>query len=139
MAAVDPEESPKRQKSPAEKVETSGQRNGASESGGVAPNTDETSSSKPTESPGAEQRANVGIDGGRSASHSGVSVESGAGTDETTCNLPDKQTTAKKTTEVPGEEQRPFDWSETDEDEEEAKTHGQETEKSGMLTCVDVF
>lgn len=138
MAAIDPSESPKRQKSPAEDVETSGQKNEAVESGCILTKNDETAPSKTTESPDDEQRANVGIDGGRIASHSEVSVESSAGTDKTTCKSPDDLISAEKMTEAPGSDQRAFDWSETEDDEEEAKTHKQEN-KCGMLTLLMYF
>lgn len=139
MAAIDPSESPKRPKSPAEEVETSGQKNEAVESGCILNNDDETPTNKTTESPEDEQGANVGIDGGRIASHSEVSVESGAGTDKTTCNSPGDLTSAEKMSEAPGSDQRAFEWSETEDNEEEAKTHKQENDECGMLTLLMYF
>nr|XP_046256491.1 uncharacterized protein zgc:66448 isoform X2 [Scatophagus argus] len=129
MAAVDPSESPKRQKSPAGEVQTSGKKTEAVQSGCTSNRKDETTPIKTTESPNIEQRVNVGIDGGRIASHSEVSVESGAGTDKTTCNLPDDLTSTEKMTEAPGSDQRAYDWSETEDDEEEPKTLKQENNK----------
>ncbi|XP_070821708.1 uncharacterized protein [Chaetodon trifascialis] len=129
MAAVDPSESPKRQESPAEEVETSGEKSEAVESGRSLNQTDETTLNKNNKSPNGEQRPSPGNDGGCIASHSEVSVESGAGTDKTTCNSPDDLTSEKKMTEAPGKEQQAFDWSETEDDDEEAKTHKQENDK----------
>ncbi|XP_030249177.1 zinc finger protein 184 isoform X2 [Sparus aurata] len=129
MAAVDPSESPKRQKSPAEEVETSGEKKEAEESGCSVNQKDETTPNKTVESPDCERRADAGNDGGCIASHSEVSVESGAGTDKTTCNSPDDLTSAEKMAEAPGSDQRAFDWSETEDDDEEAKTHKQENDK----------
>lgn len=139
MAAVDPSESPKRQKSPAEEVETSGEKKEAEESGCSANQKDETTPNKTVESPDCERRADAGNDGGCIASHSEVSVESGAGTDKTTCNSPDDLTSAEKMAEAPGSDQRAFDWSETEDDDEEAKTHKQENDKCGMLTFLMYF
>ncbi|XP_042279343.1 uncharacterized protein zgc:66448 isoform X1 [Thunnus maccoyii] len=131
MAAVDPSESPKRQKSPAEEVETSGERTEAAESECSSSKTDEKTVNKTQESCGGEQRADVGSDGGCVASHSEVSVESGAGADKTTCHLPEDLTSAEKMAEAPGGDQRAFDWSETEDDdeEEETKTHQEENDK----------
>lgn len=120
MAATDPSDSPKRQKSPAEEVETSGQKNAAVEAACILTNNDDTTPNKTTESPDDERGANVGIDGGRIASHSEVSVESGAGTDKTTCNSPDDLASAEKLTEAIGSDQQAFAWSETEDDEEVA-------------------
>lgn len=139
MAAIEPPESPKRPKSPAEEVDTSGQKNEAVESGCIVNKNDETTSNKTTESPEDEQSATAGIDGGRIASHSEVSAESGAGTDKTTCNSPGDLTSAEKMSEAPGSEQRAFDWSETEDNEEEAKTHKQENDECGMLTLFMYF
>lgn len=139
MAAVDPSESPKRQESPAEEVETSGEKSEAVGSGCSSNQKDETTHSNSKESPDGEQRPSAGNDGGCIASHSEVSVESGAGTVKTTCNSPDDLTTAKNMTEPPGSEQRAFDWSETEDDDEEAKTHKQENDKCGMLTLLMYF
>ncbi|KAM9353450.1 uncharacterized protein ABDE67_005823 [Symphorus nematophorus] len=131
MAAVDPSESPKRQKSPAEEVETSGEKTEAEGSGCSLNQKDETTPIKTTESPGDEQHGpSAGNDGGGTASHSEVSVESGAGTDKTPCNSPDDLTTAEKMTETPGGDQRAFDWSEPEDDDGEAKTHKRENDKS---------
>lgn len=134
MAAVDPSESPKRQKSPAEEVETSGEKTDAGESGCSLNRKDETTCNKPTESPDDEQRVGVANDGGCFASHSEVSVESGPGTDKTTCKSPDDLTPAEKMTEASDSEQRAYDWSETEDDDREAKTHKQGNDKCGMLT-----
>ncbi len=128
MAAVDPSESPKRQKSPAEEVETSGEKTDAVESGCSLNQKDETTSNKNTESP--EPRN----DGGCFASHSEVSVESGAGTDRTTCKSPDDLTSTEKMTEAPGSDQGAFDWSETEDDVGEAKTNKRGNDECGMLT-----
>ncbi|XP_051261477.1 uncharacterized protein zgc:66448 isoform X1 [Dicentrarchus labrax] len=130
MAAVDPSESPKRQKSPAEEEETSGGKTEAVESGCGFNKEDERTHNKTTESPDDEQRASAGNDGGGGvASHSEVSVESGAGADKTTCNSPDDLTSAEKMTESPGGDQRAYDWSETEDDDEGAKTLKQENDK----------
>lgn len=139
MAAVDPSESPKRQKSPAEEVETSGEKTEAVESRCSLNQKDETTRNKTAESPDEEQGASVGNDGGCVASHSEVSVESGAGADKTTCNSPEDLTTAEKMSEAPGSDQQAFDWSETEDDDEEEKTHKEENDKCGMLTLLMYF
>lgn len=138
MAAVDPSESPKRQKSPAEEVETSGEKTEAVESGCSFSQKDETTHNKTAKSPDDERRASVGNDGG-SFSHSEVSVESGAGAEKTTCNSTEDLTTAEKMAEAPGSDQRDFDWSEPEDDGEEAKTHTEENDKCGMLTLLMYF
>ncbi|XP_056236060.1 uncharacterized protein zgc:66448 isoform X1 [Seriola aureovittata] len=132
MAAVDPTESPKRQKSPAEEVETSGEKTEAVESGCGLNQRDQTTCNKTAESPDDERRANVGNDGCYIASHSEVSVESGAGADKTTCNSPEDLTLAEKMAEAAGSEQRAFDWSETEDDDEEAKSRRKENDKCDM-------
>ncbi|KAM7382705.1 hypothetical protein PAMP_002424 [Pampus punctatissimus] len=119
MAAVDPSESPKRQKSHAEEEETSGQRTEAVESECSSSKTDVSTVIKTSESCGGEQRADVGCD----ASHSEVNVESGAGANKTTCRLPEDLTSTEKMAEASGGDERAFDWSETEDDEEETKTH----------------
>ncbi|KAL7394499.1 hypothetical protein ABVT39_027017 [Epinephelus coioides] len=129
MAAVDPSESPKRQKSPAEEVETSGEKGEAVESGCSSNQKDETTDNKTAASPDDERRASVGNDGGGIASHSEVSVESGAGAEKTTCNSTEDLTSAEKMAEAPAGDQRSFDWSETEDDDEEAKTHRVENDK----------
>lgn len=139
MAAVDPSETPKRQKSPAEEVETSGEKTEAVESGCGSNQRDETTCKKTTESPDDERRATVGKDGVCVASHSEVSVESGAGADKTTCNSPEDLTSAEKMAEAAGSDQRAFDWSETEDDDEEANTHKEEKDKCGMLTLLMYF
>ncbi|XP_062278440.1 zinc finger protein 62 homolog [Scomber scombrus] len=138
MAAVDPSESLKRQKSPAEEVETSGERTGAAEPECSSGKTDETKVNKTQESCDGEQRADIGSDGGCVASHSEVSVESGAGADKTTCHLPEDLTSAEKMAEAPGGDQRAFDWSETeDDDEEETKTHQEENDERDPKTVTE--
>lgn len=144
MAAVDPAESPKRQKSPAEEGDTSGQRSEAEEPRCVSISTDETTAHKTTESPDDEPGADAdGIDGGRFASHPEVSVASGAGTDNTGVNSPGELASAEKMSEAAGSEQPPFAWSETeddgDDDEEEARTHRLGNDKCGMLTLLVYF
>uniref|UniRef100_A0A3P8TRA0 Zgc:66448 n=1 Tax=Amphiprion percula TaxID=161767 RepID=A0A3P8TRA0_AMPPE len=146
MAAVDPSKSPKRQKTPAEEVETSGERTRAAETGCGSGQRDETAGNEAAESPGAEQAARGGSDGGCTASHSEVSVESGAGVD-TTCISSEDLTAPEKMAEAPGGEQRDFDWSETeDDDDEEPQTHTEgddkcdlsnATESSGVMQHVD--
>lgn len=139
MAATDTSESPKRQKSPAEEVETSGQKSEVVEPGCITINSDETTANKSTEGPGEEERVSVGIDDGPVASHSEVSVESGAGTEKTTCISPDDVTTDEKITDAPGSDERAFDCSETVDNEGEATTLKQENDKCGMLTLVIYF
>ncbi|XP_059194445.1 zinc finger protein 62 homolog [Centropristis striata] len=139
MAAVDPSESPKRQKSPAEEVETSGEQTDAVESGWSFNLKNETRQNKTAESPNGEQRAGVGNDGGGGvASHSEVSVESGAGAEKTTCNSPEDITSEEKMAEAPGSDQRDFDWSETEEDDDEAtKTHQEEHDKCDLKNVTE--
>ncbi|KAM6935818.1 uncharacterized protein PEZ65_006126 [Lycodopsis pacificus] len=121
MAAVDPSESPKREKSPAEEVETSGEKTDAVESGCGLNQTDEATHNKPARSPAGEQ--SVGNDGSCVASHSEVSVESGAGAEKNTHNSLEDLTTAEKMAEARGSDRKAFDWSETEDDDQEAKTH----------------
>ncbi|XP_018542457.1 uncharacterized protein zgc:66448 isoform X2 [Lates calcarifer] len=137
MAAVDPSETPKRQKSPAEEVETSGEKTEAVESGCGSNQRDETTCKKTTESPDDERRATVGKDGVCVASHSEVSVESGAGADKTTCNSPEDLTSAEKMAEAAGSDQRAFDWSETEDDDEEANTHKEEKDKCDLNNVTE--
>ncbi|XP_040899741.1 uncharacterized protein zgc:66448 isoform X2 [Toxotes jaculatrix] len=135
MAAVDPSESPKRQKSPAEEVETSGEKTEAVESGCGSNQKDETTCNKTAESPDDQRTATVGKDGGCIASHSEVSVESGAGADKTTCNLPEDLTSAEKMAEAAGSDQRAFDWSEPE--DEEAKTQEEENDKCDLTNVTE--
>ncbi|GLD63492.1 uncharacterized protein AKAME5_001510900 [Lates japonicus] len=137
MAAVDPSETPKRQKSPAEEVETSGEKTEAVGSGCGSNQRDETTCKKTTESPDDERRASVGKDGVCVASHSEVSVESGAGADKTTCNSPEDLTSAEKMAEAAGSDQRAFDWSETEDDDEEANTHKEEKDKCDLNNVTE--
>lgn len=138
MAAVDPSESPKRQKSPAEEVETSGEKAEAAESGCSLNEKDETICDETGESPGDKQKPNVGNEGACNASHSEVSVGSGAGADKKTCKSPGNLTSAEKMAEAPDGEQRAFDWSETEDDAEGTKTQEENT-KCGMLTLLMYF
>lgn len=133
MAAVDPSESPKRQKSPAEEVETSGEKSGCGLN-----DEDETACDKTSECPGDEQKAGVGSQGACNASHSEVSVGSSAGADKPTCKPPEDLTSAEKMAEASGGEQRAFSWSETEDDDEGTKTQ-QENTKCGMLTLLMYF
>ncbi|XP_019967185.2 uncharacterized protein [Paralichthys olivaceus] len=144
MAAVDPPESPIRQKYPAEDVETCAERSEAAEYGRSLKQKVEPTRSESTESRGDERRVGAGEDGGGVASHSGVSVESGAGADKTTCNSLEDQTTAGKMAEVAGSEQRAFDWSEAEDDgeeeeeeEEEAKSHKEENDKCDLRNVTE--
>ncbi|KAM3614423.1 uncharacterized protein V6R79_013901 [Siganus canaliculatus] len=127
MAAVDPSEDPKRHKSPAEEGETS-EKTVAVETGCSSAEKTKTTCSTTTENPGDEQGVQAGNDGGRNASHSEVSVESGAGTDKTKGDSPDD-----KWAETPGSDERAFNWSETedydDDADGEAKTHMQQNDK----------
>lgn len=140
MAAVDPSESPKRQKSPAEEVEKCGGRSEAVESGCDSKRGAETTCSQTAGSPDVEQRARVCNDGGGCvASHSEVSVESGAGADKTTCNSPKDLTLAEKMAEASGGDQRDDDWSETEDNVAEAKRRRQGKDKCGRLTLLMFF
>ncbi|KAF0045268.1 hypothetical protein F2P81_001797 [Scophthalmus maximus] len=131
MAAVDPPESPERRECPAEDEEASKEKTAAVESGCSVTQEDEATRDKSATSPGDERSASGGGDGGPCvASHSGVSVESGAGADRTTCIPPEDQTSAEKMAEVSGGDQRAFDWSEAEEDDdEEAKTQKEGNDK----------
>lgn len=139
MAAVDPSKSPKRQKTPAEEVETSGETTEAVGSACILEQKDETACNKTSDSPDDEQGPTVGRDGSCIASHSEVSVESGAGADKTTCISPEDLTSAEKMAEAPGGEQRAYDWSETEDDNRGAKTRAEENDKHGMLTLLMYF
>ncbi|XP_068179798.1 uncharacterized protein zgc:66448 [Antennarius striatus] len=109
MAAVDPSESPKRHKSPAEEGETSGRKDEAVASGGILHQGEETTPSRTTHGRGDERRADAGTDGGCTASHS--DVESGAATDGTTCKSQDEPTPTGTATEGPSDGQRALPWS----------------------------
>lgn len=139
MAAADPAKSPKRQKIPEEEVETCGEKTEAVESGCGVRLKDENTCNKTGGSPNDQQRADVGSDGGGVASHSEVSVESGAGADKTTCILPEDLRAAEKMAEATGSDHRPFDWTEAEDDRERAKTHAEENDKCGMLTLLMYF
>lgn len=134
MAATDTSESPKRQKSPAEEGETSGQKSEVVEPECIPINDDETTANNSTEGPDEEERVSVGIDDSPVASHSEVRVESGDGTEKTTCISTDE-----KITDAPGSDERAFDCSETGGNEGETTTLKQENDKRGMLTLVMYF
>ncbi|XP_065814239.1 uncharacterized protein zgc:66448 [Labrus bergylta] len=129
MAAVDPSESPKRQKSPAEEVGACGGETEATETGCSLNQNDETTAHETTQSPDEVQRSSPGDGGASVASHSEVGVESGAGADKTTCNAPENPTATGKNTEAPGGDKRDFDWSENEDDNEEAHNDKQENDK----------
>lgn len=139
MAATDPADCPqKRQKSPAEEVETSGVEKEAVEAGCTANNDVETTPSKATESLGAEQTASVGIVG-RVANRSEGTIGSGDGGDKTTCSFPDNTTSANKMTDTAGNDGWDFDWSETEEEDTEPKIEKQENDgQCGKLAFVMV-
>ncbi|XP_068425208.1 uncharacterized protein zgc:66448 [Clinocottus analis] len=127
MAAVDPSESPKRPKSPAEEVETSGDKTDAVQPGCGSNQKDEPTHNKPAEGAADEQR--TGDDGSCVASHSGVSVESGAGAEKTTCNSPEDLTSAEKMAEARGSDRRALDWPETEDDDPQAKARAEANDK----------
>ncbi|KAM9852141.1 uncharacterized protein ACBR49_005257 [Aulostomus maculatus] len=140
MAAVAPSESPKRQKSLAEEVETSGGKTDTLEPRCNSEQSDEATLAKTEESPDSEQTVTAGKDGGCNASHSEVSGESGAGADKTTCNSSEEQASAPKMAEPPGGDQRAYDWSEPeedDDDDEEAKAYEEENDKCGLNNKVE--
>ncbi|KAI3360452.1 hypothetical protein L3Q82_002343 [Scortum barcoo] len=129
----DPSESPKRQKSPAEEAPTCREQTGAPEPRGGPGRGDEAARSEAAGDPDGEQGAGAGNGGGCcTASHSEVGVESGAGADETTCTSPEDRAEAKKMPEAAdgGGEQRAFDWSETEDDDEEGRPH-----REGNVKC----
>lgn len=137
MAATDQEESPIRPKFTTNDAETSGQTTEWTESGGALQTAHETPSRKSTESPGDMEGESVATDGGLCVSHSGVSVESTAGVDRASCKSPDEHKPSENMMDIPASEQGPLDDCETqdddgDDEEEEIKTQGQETEESGM-------
>ncbi|KAK1895252.1 Zinc finger protein 184 [Dissostichus eleginoides] len=113
---ADPSESPKRPKSPAEEVDTSGGKTKAEETGCSSNPMDEETHN--AESPDTEQRPSVGRDG--SARHPEGSVESGAGAGKKICN-PAEQ--AEKMAEARVNDQPFYDWSETEDGDAEEKTH----------------
>ncbi|XP_034083812.1 uncharacterized protein zgc:66448 [Gymnodraco acuticeps] len=117
---ADPSESPKRPKSPAEEVDTSGGKTEteAEETGCSSNPMDEETHNDPAESPDTEQRPSLGRDG--SARHPEVSVESGAGAGKKTCN-PAEQ--AEKMAEARVNDHPFYDWSETEDGDAEEKTH----------------
>lgn len=131
---ADPSESPKRPKSPAEEVDTSGGKTQAEETGCSSNPMDEETHNDPAESPDTEQRPSVGRDG--SARHPEVSVEPGAGAGKKTCN-PAEQ--AEKMAEARVNDHPFYDWSETEDGDAEEKTHMDADDKCGMLTFVNVF
>jgi len=127
---ADPSESPKRQKSPAEEVDTSGGKTEAEDTGSISNPMDEETHNDPD----TEQRPSVGRDG--SARHPEVSVESGAGAGKNTCN-PAEQ--AEKMAEARVNDQPFYVWSETEDGDAEEKIHMDADDKCGMLTFVNVF
>lgn len=140
MAATDPADyPPKRQKSPAEEVETSVLEKEAVEAGCTAKNDVETTPSKATETLGDEQTASVGMVG-RVANRSEVTIGSGDGSDKTTCSFPDNTTSANKMSDTAGNDAWDFDWSETEEEDTEPKKEKQENDgKCGKLAFVMVW
>ncbi|XP_034553354.1 uncharacterized protein zgc:66448 isoform X2 [Notolabrus celidotus] len=139
MAAVDPSESPKRLESPAEEEVTCGKKTEAEELVCRLNQKDGICVNKTTESTDEVQRTSPGNDGGCTASHSEVSVESGAaGADQTTCNSPTKPpTTGEKHTEAPGSDHRDFDWSETEDNNEEALKQKQENDMCDLSNVTE--
>ncbi|CAJ1061598.1 uncharacterized protein zgc:66448 isoform X1 [Xyrichtys novacula] len=137
MAAVDPSESPKRPKFPAEEEEACEGKTGAAESTSSSDEKHETSANETTESPDEVQRTSPGNDGGCTASHSEVSVEPGAGAEKTTCNSPENPPMAEKTAKAPGNDQQDFDWSETEENDEEAQKQKQDNQKSALNSVTE--
>ncbi|KAM3873399.1 uncharacterized protein ACN63O_002428 [Diretmus argenteus] len=139
MAAVDQSESPKRQKSPVDEMETPGETTEMCESGCDLNQTGDKTSSKAAESPSGELEANAGDDGDHTASRPEVSGEAGA--DTTACKSPDDQTSTGKTalnTDAPSSDQQRFNWSESEDDDEAVNTrsgangncdHNNDTEK----------
>ncbi|XP_055359391.1 zinc finger protein 91 isoform X2 [Betta splendens] len=125
MAAVDPSESPTQQRSHAAEGETSGGKAEPTESGCSVADKDETA-----ENPGDERAASAGSHGGRAASHSGVSVGSGAGADKTTGKSQGELTSAVNMAEAPGDEPRAFAWSETEDDDD-----GETRIRRGITKC----
>uniref|UniRef100_A0A1A8UQY1 Zgc:66448 n=1 Tax=Nothobranchius furzeri TaxID=105023 RepID=A0A1A8UQY1_NOTFU len=123
MAAADPSKSPKREKTPVEEVETSGEQAEVAGSGSSLEQKDEPTCDKPADTPVDE----LGVD-------SEVSVEPGAaGADKTTCSSPpEDQTADEKMAEAVGERRQAFDWSEAEDDEEAAKTTREENNKSDL-------
>ncbi|XP_054478236.1 uncharacterized protein zgc:66448 [Anoplopoma fimbria] len=99
MAAVDPSEPSKRQKSPPEEVHTSGEKTDAVESG---------CSFNPTDD---EQREGCCV-----SRHSGVRAEN------TTCNKLEDLKAAGKMAEARSSDRRGYEWSEAEDDDQE-KTH----------------
>lgn len=139
MAAVAPSESPKRQEPLEEKVETPAEEKNTAEVQCNSNQKDETTLNTTVESPDTERIANAAIESGCTASLPDVSVESSAGADKTTCNSPEDLASAQKMAESSGGKQRSFDWSETEDDYEQAKTNKDANDKSGMLTLLMFF
>lgn len=125
MAATDPAECPpKRQKSPAEEVGTSGLEKEAVEAACTPNNDDERTPGKATESLGDRQPAEL-------ATRSEVTPGSGDGND--------KSTSGNRRSDAGGTDGWGFDWSETEEDAQ-PKIHKQEKDgECGKLTLVMVF
>lgn len=139
MAAADPSKSPNRRKTPAEEVDASGEQAAAAESGCSPNQTGEAAGDQTGLCPGGESGAeDVGSNGGGCvASHSGeVCVESSAGArrDKTTCVSSEDRAAAEKMAEALDGQQQSFDWSETEDDEDGARTRTEENDKSGMPT-----
>nr|XP_057940299.1 zinc finger protein 184 [Doryrhamphus excisus] len=125
MAAISPPESPERHNSLAEDVHTSGSRLDAVGQEGNSPQTEERTFNKPELSQYTQHSANVGNDSASFPSHSEVS-EPGAKGDQT-CNSLEDGASEPKMAESPGGEQRPFDFSETEDDDcEESHSHKEE-------------
>lgn len=104
MAAVDPSKSLNREKTPTVEVGTSGEKGEAAESRCSVGREDDGTAG----SPDGERRAEAAA---------------ARGADKTTCASPEDPTAAEKMAEAPGIRQRAYDWSGTEEDDDErAKT-----------------
>ncbi|XP_017288769.1 uncharacterized protein zgc:66448 [Kryptolebias marmoratus] len=122
MAAADPSKSPTGEKTPAEEVETSGEKAEAAEPGCSLGREDDGTAAG---SPGGEPRAEA------------AAAAAGGGADKTTCASAEDPTAAGKMAEAPGSRRRAFDWSETEEDDDEAAQTSTEETKSDLCKAAE--
>ncbi|KAM8869822.1 uncharacterized protein AB9W97_016971 [Spinachia spinachia] len=116
MAAVDPSESPKRQRRAAEEVDTCGQKSDAAESGCGLNRKAATPPETPSQSPPGERPG--AVDACSLPSLSEVGVESGAAAEKTTCSSPGDLTSAEEMAEARDGALRGFGCSGTEAPEE---------------------
>lgn len=116
MAAADPSKSPNREKTPAEEVDTSGEKKAEAGESGCTP------------SLGREEDEAAGSPG----AGKGAEVTATWGADKTICASAEDPTAAEKMAEAPGSRERAFDWSEAEEDDDRKAKANTEEKRSGV-------